>query len=313
MIITVFKMMLTLFILCAAGFFARRHGIINDDFSRRLSRLVIEIAQPFLIVYSVISAEYSKAKLFSGLAVVGIGLLCHTIMAFAAHLYSRFIHEFNEAKIVSFAIIFTNCGFLGLPVIGETLGADGQFYGAFYLISFNLFLWSWGMILLGKGRTDIKLNPKKLVLNYGTTPCLVGIALYMLKPFFELPDFMLNAFNFLGSLCTPLSQLIIGGLIATRSAKSFLLTPKIYLFSLYKLIAVPLAFALVCRLVGAGEFMTYFITVMTALPSASNAAMFGEIYDIKPGYAAELVGMTTVLSVATIPLVLHLAGLILSL
>lgn len=306
-------MMLTLFILCAAGFISRKTGLIDNTFSKKLSTLIIHVGQPFLIIASILGAEYSKEKLVTGFKIIGIGLLVHSLLAIAGALYTKHIKNVNEAKMTAYTIVFANCGFLGLPVVGAMLGADGLFCGAFYQIAFNLFLWSYGMILLGHGRDDIKLSPKKMILNYGTTPCIIGIVLYMLKPYFALPEFISSSFDYLGSLCTPISQLIVGGLIATRSLGSMFTSAKLYVFSAVKLILLPLISLTACKLLGVGEFLTYFITIMTALPCATNSTMFGEIYDIEPEYAAQLVGITSILSVVTIPLVMMAAGYIIKL
>ena len=313
MILLIFKTMLTLFFLCIAGFVARKSGIMDSDFSKKLSDFIIKIAQPFLIISAITNTEYSRDNLALGFTVIGIGILCHCALAVFAKLYTLPIKKINEAKITSFAIIFSNCGFIGLPVAGALLGSKGLFCGAFYQISFNLFLWSYGMLMLGRGRDDIKMNPRKMLLNYGTTPCIIGIVLYLLKPYFTLPDFLASAFDYLGSLCTPMSQIIVGGLIATRSIIPLLKSYKIYLFSVAKLFVFPVMAALFCRLLGADAFMTVFVCVMTSLPCASNSAMFGEIYDIEPEYAAQLVGVTTLLSVISVPAVLYLTELIIAL
>lgn len=310
---TVLKMMLTLFILCAIGYAARKTGLIDNAFSKKLSSLIIHIGQPFLIISSVLSTEYSREKLLTGFSIIGIGIVVHSALALAGALYTKRIKNANEAKMTAYTLIFSNCGFLGLPVVGAMLGSDGLFCGAFYQIAFNLFLWSYGIILLGRGRDDIKLSPKKMILNFGTLPCIIGIVLYLLKPYFTLPEFVSGAFDYLASLCTPVSQLIVGGLIATRPLKSLFTSGKLYLFSTVKLIALPLCALAVCKVLGIGEFMTYFITIMTALPCATNSTMFGEIYDIEPEYAAQLVGITSILSVITIPLVMLIVGYVIAL
>ena len=249
------NMMITMFILCAIGYIARKTNIIDNVFSKKLSTLIIKIAQPFLIISSILKTEYSHDNLVLGLSVVSIGLICHGVLAIFAALYSKPIKNFNESKMTAYMIIFANCGFLGLPVIESVLGAKGLFCGAFYQVSFNLFLWSYGIILLGKGRDDIKLSPKKLIFNYGTVPCVIGVLLYVLKPYFALPAPVAESFNFISSLCTPISQLIVGGLIATRPIISLFNNFKLYLFSLAKLVVIPCIAIIVCKLLGVGMFI----------------------------------------------------------
>ncbi|MBQ4137634.1 MAG: AEC family transporter [Clostridia bacterium] len=309
----VFNMMLTMFLLSAVGYICRKGGLIDTAFSKKLSRLIVEVGQPMLIIASVVNTEYSREKLLLGFSILGIGILVHLALALAAFLYSLHIKDFNEAKMTSYMMIFANCGFLGLPVLGAMLGSDGLFCGAFYVIAFNLFLWSYGMILLGRKRTDIKLSPKKMLLNFGTVPCAIGIILYVLKPYFVLPSFLADSLTFLGNLCTPISQLIVGGLIAMRPLKQLFNSLKLYSFTLTKLFVIPIIALFVCKLLGLNEFMTYFITIVTAFPCATNATMFGEIYDIVPEYAAQVVGITSVASVLSIPVVMKIAEWVIAL
>ncbi len=310
-ILLVFKTMLTLFLVCVAGYVGRKLGIIDADFSKKLSGFVVKIAQPFLILTAILSTEYSSENLALGFGTLLLGIVCHGVLAVFAAIYTRRIKNVNEAKMTNYCIIFSNAGFIGLPVVGALLGEKGLFCCAFYQISFNLFVWSYGMYMLGRGRDDIKMNPKKMIINYGTPSCIIGLILYVLKPYFVLPEFLTGAFDYLGSMCTPLTQIIIGGLLATRSIVPLLKSAKLYIFTFAKLIAFPCLAAVVCRLVGADTFITMFTVTMVALPCATNAAMFGELYDIEPEYAAQLVGVTTVLSVLTIPTVLYITELIL--
>ncbi len=312
-ILLVFETMLTLFLICVAGYIGRKVGIIDTDFSKKLSGFVVKIAQPFLILTAILNTEYSSENLALGFGTLLLGIVCHGALAVFGALYTKHIKPINEAKITNYCIIFSNAGFIGLPVVGALLGEKGLFCGAFYQISFNLFLWSYGMFMLGRGRDDIKMSPKKMIINYGTPACIIGLILYMLKPYFILPEFLTEAFGYLGSLCTPLTQIIIGGLLATRSIVPLLKSAKIYIFSFAKLILFPCLAAVICRLVGASEFISLFTVTMVALPCAANASMFGELYDIEPEYAAQLVGVSTVLSVLTIPAVLYIADIIIKL
>jgi predicted permease len=164
------------------------------------------------------------------------------------------------------------------------------------------------MLLLGRGRSDIKMSPQKMFINYGTTPCLIGLALYIwqLTP----PEFFMNSATFLGSICTPISMLVIGGLLATRTVRELMLSGKIYLFCFVKLLVLPTIIILSAKFFRLSEELIYLAGIMSGLPTAANTAMFAEIYDIKPGYAAQAVGMCSLLSVVSIPVLIYIAKLI---
>ena len=184
-------------------------------------------------------------------------------------------------------------------------GDVGVFWGSFYVIVFNIVTWTYGMYILGRARSSIKINFVKMIWNYGTTPCLIGLALFIFRV--KLPSPVLSAMIYLGSLCTPISMLIVGSLLATIPFKKLFSTPKIYYSCAIRLIIIPLIVILIGKAVGLGRDMLLFSAIMACVPTAANSAMFAERYDLETVYAAHVVGMSTLLSAATIPLMIWVA------
>ena len=112
------------------------------------------------------------------------------------------------------------------------------------------------------------------------------------------------------SLATPISVLITGSLIATGSMRDLFGRFGNYAVSFLRLILFPVVVCVVLKLCGLGEFMIIFGTVMAAMPSASVITMFGELYDINPGYASRIVGITSMLCVVTLPLLVAFASFV---
>ncbi len=103
---------------------------------------------------------------------------------------------------------------------------------------------------------------------------------------------------------------IAGGLIATESLREFFGRPKLYYVCAVRLLVIPLAAVLIMKLAGVPDDYLAYTAVMAAMPCASMASMLGELYGIKPGYASRLVGLSTVLCTATIPLVVWIVTII---
>ncbi len=296
---------ITLFILLIAGFIAGKLNIIDETGSKKLSRLIISIGQPFLIISSLIGAKYSVDNLILGLKTFLIGLVVHAIMAFAAYFFCIKFRDIDERKISEFSMIFGNVGFLGFPILESLFGSEGLFMGTFFMISFQIVLWIWGIAILARKREDIKLTPKKILLNYATVPAAIGLAIYALN--FNLPAFVYSGSSYLASLCTPISMLITGALLSRRTMKQIFLSPKMYYISLVKLIIIPLLICVIAKLIGMDYMWIVFLTAVSAMPSASTVSMLADLYDISPEYAAQSVGTTSLLSIASMPLVMLLA------
>ena len=306
----------TLFLLMACGFFARKKGIIDDVASKRLSTLIIKIGQPMMIISALTEAEFSYENLGDGFLYIGIGIIFHAVMGGLAFVLCKGFKDLDERKITEFSLMFVNGGFIGFPILEALFGAKGLFLAAFFNISFHLFIWSWGVAILARKRSDIKLTVRKIFINLGSIPCLIGVLIYMLVipfPSFVLPAFLSKFFLYLSNLCTPISVLITGALLATRTPKQIFGSGKIYYFSFMKLIVLPLIVCVICKLIGLPQDMTLFVTVEAALPAASSITMFSEIYGLNSGYASQTVGTSSLLSVGTLPIVLLVAQWIVSL
>ena len=333
----------TLFVILAIGFLCRKIKIIDDVASKKLSRLILSVGQPAMLIGSLSSAEYNDDNLKTALIMLVLGFVFHIFLAVISFIFALPLKKkLDEQKLSEFGLMFTNCAFIGFPIFEALLPGKGQFMASFLCISFNILLWTWGLIIMGRGRNDIKLTIKKALVNFGTIPCLIGFVLFLLKnpaiaidiPSFEifgrtvnsigihglaLPEFLANAAQYLTNLCTPISLLVTGALIATQSPKKIFLNWKIYYFNAVKLILFPLIVCLISKLlliiipIDGLEIYATFVTAAAALPTASSVTMMAENYGLDSGYSSLTVGTSSILAVLTIPLMMTVAGFILAL
>lgn len=299
---------ITMFIMVAAGFVSRKLGWLDAHTSKALSGLVLKVFQPFLIVQSILGIEYSRENLISGMTVLGVSALSIGASAVAAVFFTAWIKDKNEHRITEFCIVYSNCAFLGFPLLRVIYGDIGVFWGAFYVIVFNVTCWTYGMVILHKANPAIKINFKKMLLNYGTVPCAIGLLFYVCR--IQLPSPILDAASYLGSMCTPVSMLLIGAQLTRIPLKKIFTNPKIYYYCLVKQLVLPIMVTAMLMLLGFSPSMTALGALMTALPAASNSVMFAETYDMDSRYGAHLVGLSTLFSTATIPIIMYAVKLI---
>jgi predicted permease len=322
----------SLFILLAVGFLCRKVKVIDDVASKKLSRLILSVGQPAMLISSLASAEYTAENQNTALIMLVLGFVYHALLAVISFIFALPLRKnLDEQKLSEFGFMFTNCAFIGFPIFEALLPGKGQFMASFLCVSFNILLWTWGLIIMGRGRNDIKLTLKKAFFNFGTIPCLIGFVLFLLKnpaiaidlPGISLrgivlPEFIMNAAQYLTNLCTPISVLVTGALIATQAPKKIFLNWKIYYFNAVKLIAFPLLICLLSKIllilipVEGLEIYATFVTAAAALPTASSVTMMAESYGLDSGYSSLTVGTTSILAVATIPLTMMVAQWILT-
>ena len=313
----------TLTVLLAIGFLCRKVGIIDDVASKRLSKLILMVGQPAMIIYSMSSTEYSTENVNIALVMLGLGFAFHIVLAgisyFMAMPYKKVP---DEKKISEFSFMFANCAFIGFPIFDALIPGVGLLMASFLTFSFNILLWTWGLGIFARGRQDIKVNLKKVFLNFGTVPCIIGLIFYLLKNpsiGIEIPTFLMKGMGYLSNLCTPISVLITGALIATQTPKKIFCTWKLYYFNIMKLFVLPLIICVISKLLliilpfEGLETYAVFVTAAAALPAASSVTMMSETYGLDSGYSSLIVGTSSVLSVLSLPFTLMIAQWILAL
>lgn len=302
---------ITLFIIVIVSCIATKAKLITDTFTKGFSTFIICVAQPFLIMSSLSGIEFSWENLKKGFSVTGLGFVSLAICAAVGFLATKPFKDLDDRKIGTFGLVFANTGFMGIPVLKALFGDIGGFYGAFFIITFHAALWTYGMVLLAKGRSDIKVKPLNLLVNFGTIPVIIGIILYMLP--FDLPAPVTLSMEMMSSICAPGSMIIVGSIVASIPIKELLLDGKAYLICALRLLVLP---ALVCclfTLIRLPDETVYLFTTLTALPCATNCTMYAQKYDIAPKFAAKIASLTTLFSVLTVPLMIGFAKLVLSL
>ena len=202
--------------------------------------------------------------------------------------------------------IFSNIGFMGFPVISAVYGSQALLRASLFLIVFNCLVYTYGIQMIS-GNPEKKAGFQwKKIANMGVIACVLSLVLYLLAV--PVPDFMESAVDYLGGLTTPLSMIIIGDSLAQIPLKSLFADKKLLLFSLLKLIVVPVAGTFAVLSMGVSGEVAGICMIIFAAPVASMTVMLAQEYNGKLELATKGVALTTLLSVATIPLVSLITG-----
>ena len=292
----------SLLVLLTAGGIANKLGVIDAISSKVLSKLIIRIGQPLLIISAMLKMEYSKENLRLGLFTFFIGVLIYTLISVIAFFSSKVMRDLDERKVTECAMILGNVGFIGFPLMEATFGAKGLFMAVFFNISFNIVLWTWCAAIYARKRPDIRLSIRKILINNGTVPAAIALLLYAFR--IQLPEFLSIGISYVSSICTPISMMITGALIVTIPIKKLIGNWKTYYIAAFRMVIIPLVICVLTKLCGMTSLQIMFFTGISAMPVASTVSMFSDVYDIQPGFAAHAVGLSSILSLLTLPVVM---------
>ncbi len=323
-----------LFIMMLPGVIMKKCNFCNDGFGKAISNLVLYIAQPCLIVYAYLSCTHKFKDIWLGcLMTFVLSLIAHLIFAAIA------IPVFKKApdgacRMLRFATIFSNAAFMGIPLIQAIIpDPTAAIYASIYNITFNLFLWTLGVKLCTDGheaehsancecaetlKAKSEVSIKKVLLHPVTLSSLIGLLLLI----FGVNNNVLyksdlgiisDSLLMLKNLVAPLSMVVIGLRLADIDMHGFFKDIYMYVFLALRHIALPMVVIGVMKLLSLilpiNDTVSLVIAIMASAPAATSATMFAEKYDCDAPYVSRLVTASTILCIATMPLIVLLVQL----
>lgn len=301
-----------IFLYIILGFIFTKAKKIDKEGVKQMTSLLLMLVTPCVLIES----YQDKIKDFN-LGIIkdlGIAALLTALFHLIAIILATFLfrkEETGKYKINIFTTIYSNCGFMGIPLLESVLGNDGVFFGSAYLAIFTIITWTHGIYVFTGDKKSI--SPKSLLTNPGVMGSLIALSLFLLK--FELPDLALTAISGVANLNTPLSMIILGTYLASIDIKKALSRPTLYAVSFLRLIFVPLLCLASTLIINffypLDHTLSLSVLISVACPSAAIAALFATRFGNDAEYASEIVAVNTLLSIVTIPLIMLISDLFL--
>lgn len=295
MAIIVLRQAVMMFLLILLGAFCFKAHILTQESTKQISALVLKVVNPIVILLA-----YQREFKLAFVANLGwtfvLSAAAYAVSFLAAYLGIR-DREGRETVIERFSCIYSNCGFMGIPLVNAMFGEDGVFYLTAFLTCFNFLVWSHGVMQMS-GQRSLRSLVRVLL-----SPAILAIAAGMVLFFcrITLPPLLHDTLSSVGELNTPLAMLVAGATIIQTDLPAVLRKPRVYYICLIKLLVIPLAAAGLFLLFPFDRTMEMTVLAACAAPSAAICTMQCINYNRNAAYASELFGVTTLFSVATMP------------
>ncbi|WP_292728162.1 AEC family transporter [Methanoculleus sp.] len=288
-----------LVLLIAAGYVAVATKIVDPRATRGLSGLLINITLPALIVASM-QVPFTPERLAGAETLILATAALYVISLAIAWVVSKAMRvPAAEEGVLQFAIVFGNVGFMGFPVALTLFGEESLFYVAIFNLFFNVLVFSVGIAMLTEGRG--KGFDPRLLANPGIAASVVGLALFLGSV--EIPSPFIDSIDLLGGVTTPLAMIIVGAMLATFPAREMVGNWRIWVASAVLLLAVPVAYCYLFAPIFADPYINGIMITMAAMPAAANTVIFAEQYGADSRLASQIVFVSTIGSLVTIPLI----------
>jgi len=280
----IFGQMLVLLAMMAVGFFCYKKSWVSDETAGHLSKLVVNVFNPILVINGVLgqnSAEAGNSVAWNMMFIViyfilliGIGLFIPVLLRPQA----------KHRSVYRLMTIFSNVGFMGIPVIKSIFGDGAMIYIAFYILAYNLMLYTVGMFLSikaggenhqssvsyleamaanGEGKKSEKDEQQavrgtltmeknngaaeffKRLLNPGVIAAIFAVVIFAFG--IQMPGPVITFCDYMGNTTIPLSMIMIGISMAQANFREVFGDARIYAFVVLRMIVLPILMAFVFK------------------------------------------------------------------
>ena len=287
------------------GYLAMKLKVVDAQGCKVVTNLVMNVTLPFFIVSSGLTSAQTLSPL-QVLQLFCISSLCYLIAYAIGLALSRLpCFEKRDRRLCSFLTTFGNTGFMGLPFIAGIFGKDALLYATIFNLPNNILMFSMGTYLVSADAPKVRIQGKTF-LNACFISSVLAIVLYLLG--IHLPQLVCSCLDTVGSASVPLAMLVTGAKLAEQEVRAVMTDIGAYVLACAKNLAVPLAAFLVFSLVVWDGELIAIGTLLMAMPCATNSTMLCLQYGGNEKMASRNVFLSTLLSVATIPLVVLVLG-----
>lgn len=296
-----------LFLMIFMGFLIVKTGLLKDDDSKVLSKIVLYLIIPCVII-NAFQVDYTMDTVKGLLIALAASAMLQIILLIIISAFGKLLH-LNEVEIAS--VYYSNSGNLIVPIVTFILGQKWVLYGCVFMSVQLIFLWTHCKKILSR---EPSYDWKKIVLNINMISIFSGIVLFFTH--IRLPEIIGNTLSAVGSMIGPASMFVTGMLFAGMNLKQIFANKRVYFISFLRLISVPLLslillkFSHLASLSADGNQIMLIVFLAVITPSASTVTQMCQVYGNDSRYASAINVVTTLFSIITMPLMVMLFQMI---
>ncbi len=300
-IFTVFFQMLSLLIMIGAGYYVTKAGMMDGHTNSQMSKMIVNVFNPLLVFSSAANSVGLVSLDTMGIVgVIAAGMFVVFIIA-GMVLSPFFDKDAGQRKIFQMMFVFSNLGFIGIPVVTSILGAEYVVYVTEFLLVYTIVFYTYGITLMnGK----FSLSSLKEMVNPGTVSSLLALLVIIFSV--QLPDFVKTAVSYLGNVTSPMALVAVGFTLAHSDLKKIFGQLRLYVFAVIKLLVLPLLMLPLLKLVTDDAALLPVCMVMFGMPIGNMPLILGNQKGIDGSTCSAAIILTTILCVFTVPVLLTL-------
>ena len=289
-------------VLALVGVFCYHQKMIDEELNKKLSDLVLMVFTPILLFTS-FQTEYDRSLLKGLFVATVLSLVSFAVIWGISKLVIRG-QDPDTACVEHIALMYSNCGFIGIPMAQGLFGSEGVMYMTAYVAAANFLLWSHGVIVMS-GKAD-RRSVKKVFTSPTILAIVAGVLCFLFQ--IQIPEMAEEPLEMIAGMNTPMAMIVAGVNIAQTDLLQCLKRWRLYWLCAVRLLVMPAVLVGIFLLFPGQSMVKTIMVLASACPAGVTGSLFAVRYGKDAGYASELFALSTVLSVATVPLMMLLCG-----
>ncbi|MDP4119219.1 MAG: AEC family transporter, partial [Bacillota bacterium] len=274
-----------IFLLIAVGFFLAKLKLLSRKGIDQFTTLLLYVVTPCVLV-NAYHKEFNMEEAKKLAMAAAFAFIVHIVAILISSLV--FIRKDNQLhyRVNIFSSVYSNCGFMAIPLLSTALGSRGVFYGSMYLAVFTLVYWTHGIyVCTGGDRKQISI--KKVFLNPGVIGTATSMLLFLTGLEMKLPSTITSAVSSMADLNTPLAMVVLGYYLAQIKFVESLKKASIYVVSLLRLVIIPIIGIGIAKIMGLDKMLCMAVLIPAACPTATVTTLFAARFKLDAAYSAE--------------------------
>ena len=305
--ILLMQQIVQLFLMIFMGYLIVKTGLVRDDDSKVLSKIILYLIVPCVII-NAFQVDYTTDTVKGLLIAFAASVMTQVVLLIVISAAGKLLH-LNEVEVAS--VYYSNSGNLIVPIVTFILGQEWVLYGCVFMSVQLVFLWTHCKKIISR---EASYDWKKIILNINMISIFIGVILFFTG--IRLPEIIGNTLASVGTMIGPASMIVTGMLFAGMNLKQIFANKRVYFITFLRLIAVPLIALVLIKLSNLASFsadgnkimLIVFLAIIT--PSASTVTQMCQVYGNDSRYASAINVMTTLLSIITMPVMVMLFQMI---
>ncbi len=306
-----------IFILAGIGFALQKKSVIDNITSKKLSAIVMDVCNPALIMASILSGDMTATH-EDLLRAFCLGAAFYTVLVVLGFIMPHILRSKPEnRRFYNLMTVYTNCGFLGIPIAKAILPANAILYVIVINIFYSLLFYTHGFMIFGIGRKRADIpsgesgqktgKPLLLsILNPGTIMAILSLVIFWFD--IKLPLILSSTVIYIGNATVFLSMALLGVSIARSNVLASVKDLRLWGYVVFRMLLVPVIIVFVMRGAGFDETSTLTMCLMGAVPVGSLPLIQAEKMGEDTSILSSGVAFTTTVSLITITLLMAVFG-----